>query len=111
MRVTNPSHLPELYASFGGYVGPRVVQVNLPPAGQTTLMAIPLLHPSRITTDLGYPAQDGDQVQTYAGGYTTYVFDETAGSWLPSEPVLGVAESFWITRASSSPTNLTVSRY
>ena len=55
-----------------------------------------------ITTDLKLPGEANDNLYTYIGGYQTYQFDEFDSVWLPSEPTIGVGQSFFYTKASAS---------
>jgi hypothetical protein len=48
--------------------------------------------------NLGVPGEPGDQLQTYAGGFTPYVFDEFDLVWTPGDPngpTIAVGQSFF----------------
>jgi len=49
----------------------------------------------KVTTDLKYPAAEGDTIYTYdnAAGYASAGFE--FGEWSPAEPVVKVAQAFW----------------
>jgi hypothetical protein len=48
-----------------------------------------------VSTDLGYPAVDGDTIYQWdGGGYVISSFLELLGGWTP-EPTIGVGEAFW----------------
>ena len=53
-----------------------------------------------LTTDLGYTPAALDVVYRFVcgSGFTVHTFDPDLGGWDPSEPFIGVAESFWILR-------------
>jgi hypothetical protein len=53
----------------------------------------------RVTTDLLLPGRPGDQIFKWdpaLGRYDAFTFDEFDPVWLPSEPVIGVGESFFV---------------
>jgi hypothetical protein len=52
----------------------------------------------RITTDLGLPAEPGDQAFLYANGFTSYTFDDIDLAWVPSEPSVVVGQGFFFTK-------------
>jgi hypothetical protein len=54
-----------------------------------------------ISTDLALAPQPGDTLYKYAGGYTTFFFDPDDLVWTPSEPNMGVGESFFFVRAGA----------
>jgi hypothetical protein len=49
----------------------------------------------RITTDLGLPAEPGDQAFFFSGGFSTYTFDDVDLVWLPTEPTNNVGSAFF----------------
>jgi hypothetical protein len=53
-------------------------------------------------TALGFPAEDGDVIQTYNGTYTASTFDGLENAWLPAEPNLGLGQAFFVKKASTS---------
>jgi hypothetical protein len=53
-------------------------------------------------TALNFPAEDGDGLQTYSGGYTAYVYDGLGAAWTPSEPTFSVGQSFFVKKAGTS---------
>jgi len=55
-----------------------------------------------ITSVLGLPAEDGDQLFTYAGGYSAYQYDGLGDAWDPTEPVLNVGQSFFYIKNGTS---------
>jgi hypothetical protein len=56
----------------------------------------------KITTDLLAPAEPGDQLYRYAGGYTAFTFDDVDLVWLPSEPTINVGEGFFYKKSSTA---------
>jgi len=52
-----------------------------------------------ITTALGLPGEDGDELFQFAGGFTAYVYDGLGGAWTPNEPTMKVGESFFYLKA------------
>lgn len=84
------------------FVG-EVLQGNLVtalPAG-FAMVSSKVPQTGKLSTDLKYPAADGDNVYTYApvGGYTIYAFDSLFGGWTkdgnPEEPTIAVGQAFW----------------
>jgi hypothetical protein len=63
-------------------------------------------------TALSFPGADGDGVFKYTpgAGYTAFTYDELEPGWLPSEPTIGVGESFFSRKgaATSWDRNFTV---
>jgi len=57
-----------------------------------------------ITTDLKLPGEANDFLYTYAGGYSTYKFDDVDLAWTPSEPTIKVGESFFYVKAGTAST-------
>jgi hypothetical protein len=55
-----------------------------------------------VTTTLGFPGEDGDQIQVYNNGFAVYLYDEFAPGWLPSEPNIAVGASFFSKKATTS---------
>lgn len=55
-------------------------------------------------TALGFPGADGDQVFKYTAGtgYSTSTYDELEPGWLPSEPSIGVGESFFSRKGAAT---------
>jgi hypothetical protein len=69
--------------------------VNPIPAG-FSLRASIVPQAGRLSADLGLAAGEGDNVYTFnrtTQGYESYGF--SFGEWSPSDPNVGVAESFW----------------
>ena len=54
----------------------------------------------KVSTDLGVPGEAGDQLFTFSGGYTGYVFDDVDLVWTPSEPTIGVGGAFFYIKSS-----------
>jgi hypothetical protein len=54
----------------------------------------------RVSTDLGLPGEAGDQLFQFAGGFSTYIFDDIDLVWTPSEPSVKVGESFFYLKSS-----------
>jgi len=54
----------------------------------------------KITTDLGAPGEAGDQLYRYAGGFTTFTFDDVDLVWTPTEPTINVGEAFFYKKSA-----------
>jgi len=52
-----------------------------------------------VTTVLGLPAEDSDQLFVFNGGYTGYNYDGIDAVWTPVEPVISVGQAFFYTKA------------
>jgi hypothetical protein len=57
-----------------------------------------------VSTVLGFPAEDGDQIYVYNGGYTTSTYDGLAAAW-DVEPTPAVGQAFFTHKASTSTIN------
>jgi len=55
-----------------------------------------------ITTDLGLPAEPGDILQTYNGGFSAFVFDDLDLVWTPSQPNIPVGASFFYKKSPTA---------
>jgi hypothetical protein len=75
---------------------------NTLPLGTKVIRASIVPQAGKITTDLGVPGEDGDQLFQFAGGFSTYVYDGLGNSWTPSEPTFKVGESFFYLKSSAS---------
>ncbi len=51
---------------------------------------------------LGIVGEDGDQINVYNGGFTTYTYDELEPGWLPSEPSFTVGQGFFYQKSSTA---------
>jgi hypothetical protein len=51
-------------------------------------------------TGLSIPGEAGDQLFTFNGGFTTYIFDDVDLVWTPSEPNLSVGQGFFYIKSS-----------
>jgi hypothetical protein len=62
----------------------------------------------KLQADLGYVPADGDFVYTFdtLAGYSIFQYD---AEWLPSEPVLAVAQGAWIRKGAAGSWNRTFS--
>ena len=69
-------------------------QTNAVPAGYS-IRSSKIPQTGLITTDLAFPAAPNDLVYKYAGGYTTFQFDEFDLAWAPSQPTINVGEAFF----------------
>jgi hypothetical protein len=59
-----------------------------------------------ITSVLGLPADPGDQLYQFAGGYTAYAYgpdDNGFNNWAPVEPAPGVGEAFFYLKVDGGP--------
>ncbi|HNR72528.1 MAG TPA: hypothetical protein PLN97_13100 [Verrucomicrobiota bacterium] len=86
------------------FVG-EVLQGNLQntlPLGQKVIRSSMVPQAGLITTDLGLPAEALDSLFTYAGGYSSYIFDDLDMEWLPSEPNIAVGQSFFYIKAAGN---------
>jgi hypothetical protein len=55
-----------------------------------------------ITTDLLLPAEPGDILQTYNGGFSAFVFDDLDLVWTPSQPNIPVGASFFYKKSPTA---------
>jgi hypothetical protein len=55
----------------------------------------------KITSWLNYPPTPGDTIQIFRGGFTSYTFDDLDRVWTPSEPIVNVGESFFLTTSTN----------
>jgi len=55
-----------------------------------------------ITTTLGFPAEGGDTLFTFHGGYGGATFDPDDLVWAPAEPNIAVGESFFIIKGPAA---------
>ena len=74
---------------------------NTLPSGVKVLRSSIVPQAGLVSTTLGLTPQPGDSLFTYAGGFTTYLFDPDDAVWTPSEPNIAVGESFFFTRAGA----------
>jgi len=58
-----------------------------------------------ISTDLKLPGEANDFLYTYAGGYSTYKFDDVDLAWTPSEPNIAVGQGFFYLKAGTASTS------
>ena len=75
---------------------------NNVPAGVQVLRSSMVPQAGGVTSVLGFPGEGGDQLYKYAGGYTTYTFDDLDMVWTPSEPNIAVGEAFFVKKAPTS---------
>ncbi len=87
--------------TFVGEVLQGTLQNTLP-IGQKVMRSSIVPQAGLITTDLGLPGEANDALYTFAGGYTTYLFDEFDSVWYPSEPVIGVGQAFFYIKAAGN---------
>jgi len=73
---------------------------NTLPAGVKVLRSSKVPQAGLASTTLGIPGEPGDQLFTYAGGFTTYTFDEFDLAWTPNEPTLSVGQAFFYTKVA-----------
>jgi len=76
--------------------------VNTLPAATKVIRSSMVPQAGLISTDLKLPGEAFDNLYTYAGGYTTYQFDDVDPIWLPSEPNIGVGQAFFYIKASGN---------
>jgi hypothetical protein len=61
-----------------------------------------------VSTDLGYPAADGDTIYTFDAstqGYSVYTYSSGGpfgAGWSPSEPQMTVGQAFWSLKAAAA---------
>jgi hypothetical protein len=81
--------------------GEAVDGTNRLPAGFSVCSSI-VPQVGTLTTVLDFPAQDGDAVFVFNptdGSYSASSF--TSNSWSPSEPIIGIGQSFWVRKAGA----------
>jgi len=79
-------------ATFAG----ELVQGSLTnklPAGLSLCSSI-VPRTGRITSDLGFPAEEGDTLYKMIGNYQTFSY--LGGNWEPFEPMIYIGEGFWV---------------
>jgi hypothetical protein len=74
---------------------------NTLPAGTKVMRTSIVPQAGRIITDLGLPAEPGDQAFFFAGGFSAYTFDDIDNAWLPIEPTNQVGGAFFYTKVAS----------
>jgi len=87
------------------FVG-EVPQGNLanPVPAQLSIRSSMVPQAGGLSSDLGFVAQDGDEVSCYnpvSSSYEVYSFVAGVG-WVPSEPALEVGTSFWFDKPAPS---------
>jgi len=91
-----------LTLTFVGEVLQGTLTTPLPAGYEIRSSKVP--QAGRVTTDLGLPGRDGDQVYKWDPARNTYdafIYDELAPGWLPTEPSFGVGESFFVRKNAS----------
>lgn len=76
---------------------------NTLPAGLTVLRTS-IVPQGGTATALGIPAEPGDILQTFSGGYTAYAFDDVDLAWVPAEPNLSVGQGFFYKKVNGGTT-------
>ena len=56
----------------------------------------------RLSTDLLFPAENGDKVFVFNPVIATYSVHTYSGSWTPSEPVIPIGQSFWVKKGAAA---------
>jgi hypothetical protein len=77
-------------------------RTNTLPIGLNAIRSSIVPQQGKITTDLGAPGEAGDILQTYAGGFSAYVFDDVDLVWTPTEPTINVGQSFYYKKAPTA---------
>ncbi len=77
---------------------------NTLPLGVKVLRSSKVPQAGLVTTTLGLPAANNDNLFTFAGGYTAYQYSDDDGAWLPSEPNINVGQGFFYTKSPTAPT-------
>jgi hypothetical protein len=93
----------ELDLAFGGEVLEGSLVHNVPAGVSYAASMVPQARPLGMDGEAGtlqFPAAGGDQVALYNNGfYTTYTFDDNIPGWTFTDPVIGLAEGFYIQKA------------
>ena len=76
--------------------------VNTLPINQKVIRSSMVPQAGLITTDLQLPGEPADQLFTYSGGYSAYVFDDIDMAWLPNQPTINVGQAFFYIKAAAS---------
>lgn len=75
-------------------------QTNSLPAGQYVVRSS--IWPQAATpTALKIPAEDGDTLQLFNAGYSAFVYDDLAAAWTPTEPTIGLGQSFFYKKSTT----------
>jgi hypothetical protein len=82
--------------------------VNTLPLGTKVLRSSIVPQQGLISTDLGVPTANGDQLFVFntaqtSTGYTAYSYSTDDGQWDPSEPTINVGQGFFFVTAPTAP--------
>lgn len=86
--------------TFVGEVLQGNLSADLTPQGAYLARSSIVPQAGALSTDLGFPGEANDLALKWAGGWTTYQFDELDLIWTPSEPTVAVGEGLLIQKAS-----------
>jgi hypothetical protein len=80
---------------------------NTLPLGTKVMRSSMVPQQGLVSTDLGVPFFNGDQLFTYntaqnGGGYVTYLYSTDDGQWDPSEPTMSVGQGFFYRKAAGA---------
>jgi len=75
---------------------------NTLPIGTKVMRSSIVPQSGGVTSVLGLPGEDGDNLFTYNGGYSSYQYDGLGLVWDPTEPVISVGQAFFYTKSGSS---------
>jgi hypothetical protein len=92
--------------TFVGVVPQGTFSLTMPKGAFAIVSAmVPI---SGTPTQLNFPAEDGDLIQTYDGstGFSAFVYDALTPGWLPYEPTFAVGQAFFV-KKSALATSLT----
>jgi len=76
--------------------------VNTLPVGTKVMRSSMVPQQGLVSTDLALPGEAADQLFTFSGGYTAYVFDDLDMAWLPNQPTINVGQAFFYIKAPGS---------
>ncbi len=77
--------------------------VNDLPAGVKVMRSSKVPQAGLISTDLGLPGEAADNLFTYSGGYSAFIFDDLEMAWLPYEPTIAVGQAFFYVKNTGNP--------
>lgn len=72
---------------------------NTLPVGSKVMRSSIVPQQGLVSTDLGLPGEDNDNLFTYSGGYTGYSYDGLGAAWGPTEPTISVGQAFFYVKA------------
>jgi hypothetical protein len=80
---------------------------NTLPLGIKVMRSSKVPQQGGISSVLGVPFDNNDNLFTFSHGYSAYTYSTDDGQWDPSEPVINVGQGFFYVKApNGSPANV-----